>query len=167
MHGYNLFAYCNNNPVNYVDYTGENAAALPWIAPKALVAFGEALIATVILLGVFVIVVEGTRVVINYAKEKAAEKAKDEKTEPPQSLDENTVPPEIEYPGNDPTVAPDGYEWRGKGEQGSKEGSYYNSDNKSSLHPDLDHPDPIGPHWDYSGPEGKFRIFPDGTIVPK
>ena len=88
MYGYNLFAYCNNNPVNYVDYTGENAAALLWTAPKALVAFGEALIATVILLGVFVIVVEGTRVVINYAKEKAAEKAKDEKTEPPQSLDD-------------------------------------------------------------------------------
>ena len=25
MLGYNMYAYCNNNPVNYVDYTGESA----------------------------------------------------------------------------------------------------------------------------------------------
>ncbi len=33
------------------------------------------------------------------------------------------------------------------------------------LNPDLDHCDPIGPHWDYHGPafpEG-IRIKPDGT----
>jgi len=28
--GHNMFAYCNNNPVNYVDITGENAEALAW-----------------------------------------------------------------------------------------------------------------------------------------
>ena len=93
--------------------------------------------------------------------------------DPPQSIGasddstENTKTPDIDYPGDDSTVAPKGYEWRGSGEQGSKEGSYYNPYTKSSLHPDLDHPDPIGPHWDYSGPEGKFRIFPDGKILPK
>ncbi len=27
MLGYNMFAYCYNNPVNYIDYTGENADA--------------------------------------------------------------------------------------------------------------------------------------------
>ena len=98
MHGYNLFAYCNNNPVNYVDYTGENAVVLPWIGIEALVAFGEALIATAVILGVFVIVVEGTRVVINYAKEKAEEKAKDKKTEPPQSLDDEDQ--SVDLPNN-------------------------------------------------------------------
>ena len=29
--GYNMYAYCENNPVNYVDYTGESAQALKWI----------------------------------------------------------------------------------------------------------------------------------------
>ena len=75
--------------------------------------------------------------------------------------------PDVKYPGNDPTIAPDDYTWKGNGSQGSKQGNYYNSNNKSSLHPDLQHPEPIGPHWDYSGPEGKFRIFPDGRILPK
>jgi hypothetical protein len=32
-----------------------------------------------------------------------------------------------------------GYEWRGRGEQGSKEGNYYNPQKGTSLHPDLDH----------------------------
>ena len=67
-------------------------------------------------------------------------------------------------------VAPDGYEWRGAGVPGSKQGNYYNPDGKQSLHPDLNHPDPIGRHWDYnykgSGSKG-WRIFPDGSIVPK
>jgi hypothetical protein len=36
------------------------------------------------------------------------------------------------------------------------------------LHPDLNHPDPIGPHWDYTAPDGTpSRIMPDGTVVPK
>ena len=78
--------------------------------------------------------------------------------------------PDIDYPGDDPTVAPDGYEWKGPGEQGSKQGNYYNPDGKQYLRPDLDHPDPIGSHWDYnykgSGTKG-WRIFPDGNIMPK
>lgn len=108
--------------------------------------------------------------------EELGEVINDKLSEPPKSIaepedkseseqDEKT--PEIEYPGDDPTVAPKGYEWKGPGKQGSKEGNYYNSKNKSSLHPDLDHPQPIGPHWDYTGPEGKFRIFPSGKILPK
>lgn len=28
--GHNMFAYCNNNPVNYIDMDGENAEALQW-----------------------------------------------------------------------------------------------------------------------------------------
>ncbi len=38
-----------------------------------------------------------------------------------------------------------------------------------SLHPDLNHPQPIGPHWDYVDPRGgQWRISPDGsTITPK
>jgi len=37
-----------------------------------------------------------------------------------------------------------------------------------SLHPDLGHADPIGPHYDWKAPDGtRYRAYEDGTIVPK
>jgi hypothetical protein len=72
------------------------------------------------------------------------------------------------YPG-DPTQPPGpDWEWRGSGPPGSSRGSWYNPNTDESLHPDLSHPGPIGPHWDYVAPDGtQWRIFPDGTIQPK
>ena len=62
----------------------------------------------------------------------------------------------IKYPGNNPAKAPVGFEWRGKpGCPPGTKGNYYNPRTKESLHPDLDHPAPIGPHWDYIDPTGK------------
>ena len=62
----------------------------------------------------------------------------------------------IKYPGNNPAKAPVGFEWRGKpGCPPGTKGNYYNPITKESLHPDLDHPAPIGPHWDYIDPTGK------------
>lgn len=74
--------------------------------------------------------------------------------------------PDIEYPGNDPTVSPgEDWEWRGPADKGS----WYNPKTGETLHPDLEHPAPEGPHWDYiprkNGPQ--YRVFPDNTIVPK
>ncbi len=80
------------------------------------------------------------------------------------------VKPQLKYPGSDPTKAPKGYEWRGKpgSSPGSKNGNYYNPRTGESLRPDLNHPDPIGPHWDYRNSSGDwFRMFPDGSITPK
>ena len=72
----------------------------------------------------------------------------------------------INYPGNDPTVSPgDDWEWRGPQDKGS----WYNPNTGETLHPDLDHPYPPGPHWDYipykKGPQ--YRIMPDDTIELK
>ena len=54
------------------------------------------------------------------------------------------------WPGDDPTVSPgDGFEWRGKPPAGGKYGAWFNSSTGDSLHPDLNHPEPIGPHWDW------------------
>lgn len=61
-----------------------------------------------------------------------------------------------------------GYVWRGKGVPGSAQGNWTNPGTGESLHPDLAHPDPIGPHWDYRDPTGDWwRLFPDGTAAPK
>ncbi len=68
-----------------------------------------------------------------------------------------------------PTEPPaPGWEWRGKGPPGSSEGNWYNPKTGESLHPDPGHPPPIGPHYDWRAPDGNwYRIFPDGSIVPK
>ncbi len=68
----------------------------------------------------------------------------------------------------DPAQSPGpGWEWRGKGPVGGAEGSWYNPGTNESFHPDLLHPDPIPPHYDYRDPFGNFyRVFPDGTVVP-
>jgi len=70
----------------------------------------------------------------------------------------------------DPTQAPgDDWEWRGKGQPGSDRGAWYNPGTGESLHPDMNHPAPIGPHWDYKDPQGnRWRVDPaTGTMTPK
>jgi hypothetical protein len=84
-----------------------------------------------------------------------------EKKKPPyngQELGDDPANPNVED-----------FEWRGKGEVGSRRGRWYNEETKESLHPDLDHPPPVKPHWDYKGPdfpEGA-RLNTDGTWEPK
>lgn len=75
-----------------------------------------------------------------------------------------------EYPGNDPSKSPGkNFEWRGKGDPSTGKGAWVNSKTGETLHPDLNHGLPQGPHWDYNYPGGGngFRIFPDGSMTPK
>ncbi len=44
--GANLFAYCNNNPLMYIDSTGEAPKWWQWVVSGAMVAVGTALVAT-------------------------------------------------------------------------------------------------------------------------
>src|ERR1700730_2450066 len=47
-------------------------------------------------------------------------------------------------------------------------GNWYNPNTGESLHPDPNHPPPIGPHMDYRAPNGQwYRWYPNGNIVPK
>jgi RHS repeat-associated protein len=86
-----------------------------------------------------------------------------------QSTPDGNSEPHPDYPGNDPAKKPgEGYEWRGKGSPNSGQGNWHNPQTGENLHPDLDHPDPYGPHWDYTDPDGNsFRLYPDGSSVPK
>ena len=75
------------------------------------------------------------------------------------------------YPQN-PALPPiPGWQWKGKAGSapGSSEGNWVNPNNKREyLHPDVDHPDPIGPHWDWKAPDGEeYRYYPDGRVEPK
>ena len=75
----------------------------------------------------------------------------------------------IKYPGNDPSKPPDkDFEWRGKTNPNGGKGNWYNPKTGEKWNPDLNHGDPIGPHWDYTDSYGnKYRVFPDGSLVKK
>ena len=62
--------------------------------------------------------------------------------------------------GDDPTKCPGpGFEWKGTGIPESGKGSWYNKETREHLHPDLDHPPPEKPHWDYIRPDKKqYRL---------
>ena len=163
--GYNMYAYCNNNAVNYKDSLGNEAVTIT-VVTIAGAAFVVAVLAAVVkdccyylaeaICDAGVWITEQTQEVwaeISYAKKK-----KDVET------------PDVTYPGDDPKQAPDGTEWRGSGEQGSSKGNYYNKETGESWHPDLDHAEPVGPHWDYnyqgSGTDG-WRVYANGNIILK
>jgi hypothetical protein len=60
-----------------------------------------------------------------------------------------------------------GWEWKGKGEPGSEEGSWFDRETREYLRPDFK-PSSHGPHYDYRGADGtEYRIYPDGRIEPK
>jgi len=92
----------------------------------------------------------------------------DKPNEPPEG-ETTEAPPEAPPIPDDPTQPPGpGWKWRGKGSPGSPEGSWHNPTTGESLHPDLQHPEPIGPHWDYRAPNRTdWRVFPDGRVLPK
>ena len=69
------------------------------------------------------------------------------------------------WPGDNPAKGPDGFEWKGRGRPGSPQGNWYNPKTGEILHPDLNHPDPIGPHWDFRDILKQWwRIFKNGKF---
>lgn len=95
----------------------------------------------------------------------------------PANVFPNLISPVLKVPpyngvdlGLDGSVCPgEGFEWKGKGPPGSGRGNWVKEGTNETLHPDLTHPQPIGPHWDYDSPDfpDGIRIFPNGTWVPK
>jgi len=181
--GFNMFAYCDNNPVNYIDPYGESGVAAA-LAGWASSAWGLTLVdgplpigdiiyaAGCVVLGVACVVetailVDTTIDAINTVVSMAEENTDTTPNSDDNSKDDGKdtpAPPDVDYPGDDPTKAPDGYKWTGKDSQGGKRGGYKNPNGKDSWHPDLDHPDGVDPHWDYNDENGhKWRIFPDGS----
>lgn len=158
MLGFNMFAYCNNNPVNYLDNSGKNPDSVQvwtgtmwWLCgldgplPVGEIIYG----AGIVILGIYVLIAAD-----EIATPQISLEQEEGKSEP--------EPPDVTYPGDNPAEAPDGYEWKGPDEQGGKRGGYKNPNGKDSWHPDLDHPDGIPPHWDYNDGFGhKWRVFPD------
>ena len=74
---------------------------------------------------------------------------------------------ERENCGNPASPPGSKFEWKGKGEPGSEEGSWFDPETEEYLRPDFK-PSSHGPHYDYRAPDGaRYRIYPDGRIEPK
>lgn len=87
---------------------------------------------------------------------------------PPVSVGRPSVP----FPRDPATPPGPGWVWRGSGPPGSGQGNWYNPRTRESLHPDLNHGPPHGPHWDWRAPNGQwYRWFdrggPNGTLELK
>lgn len=148
--GCNMFAYCNNSPVSSADKTATSASdvAQAWSEGMWWITFLDG--PAPVMDSIYV-----AGVIILFAISLS------------QSEDD-TNDPDVTYPGDDPTQAPDGYEWTGPDEQGGRRGGYKNKDpnKKDSWHPDLNN-EKEGPHWDYNDGKGhKWRVYPNGKITP-
>jgi RHS repeat-associated protein len=175
----NLYAYVGNDPVSFIDPYGE-AAALPLAGALqlAVAALGG------LLLYLICLVLCPLMATPPGSDESGAPPAPG----PPPGADgagkdggagggpeagagaPKAPDPGIPWPGSDPAKAPPGYEWKGRpgSQPGGKEGNYHNPRTGESLRPDLDHPAPVKPHWDYRDTSGNWwRWNPDGTFDPK
>jgi len=175
----NLYQYCYNNPFKYCDPDGKEpititCTLLTW--GTALV-FGEAAVVTAgtVICGFLLYEVatyhpdtfRTATLGIPYA---FYDVYKNNKPRTESELEKNRKGKEKEerlkgLGSAKPTEGPEGTEWRGKGLPESMQGNWYDPQTQESFHPDLDHGPPIGPHWDYKGPLGEARIYPDNEWI--
>ena len=151
--GHNAYAYCLNNPVNMSDLSGYSAICYIPNANQAMLEGGNSGYfggfempvgsSSGTVMGFFTIIVSIFTILFSAVSDNSVA------TEATESMPS--------YPGDDPNKSPgDDWEWKGKGSPSSGKGNYTNPNTGESLHPDLNHPKPVGPHWDYKDPLGKW-----------
>ena len=141
----NLYQFLHNNPFYYTDLDGQSSAVIQGLFGLIAEAAGCAAQAALDL------------VVTGLTVNKVTEKVEEPAVEAP--------PYDGKELGEDPTKCPgEGFVWRGSGPPSSGKGSWVHEQTRESLHPDLNHPLPKKPHWDYERPSGeKARLNTDGT----
>lgn len=173
----NLYQYVFNNPHRYRDPDGQFAmlVALPALAfgvelaVPSLWAFGSAFLTA----AATTAICYGGCKAVNYLNNEMAanqidicEEQKKEKTKRRKGeRNEGPAPPYSGKDKNNPAVPPDErFKWRGKGEQGSKNGGFFREDTQESLRSDFKHPH-HEPHWDYESrdSEEEARLYLDGS----
>jgi RHS repeat-associated protein len=166
------YSYTDDRPTTVVDRTGLGASVLGYAVPVAVPFVPDILAqAGAASAGLSYGALFGVGFWVA-TKVSAGSYSPQHTTELPMAT-KATPPAPSAFPNfDDPSTPPgDGWEWRGNGAPGSKEGSWYNPGSGESLHPDLDHGEPIGPHYDWKSPSAPnkkgYRVYPDGEVVPK
>src|SRR3990167_1256512 len=139
-----LYQYCFDSPLKYVDLDGR------WALTLVRLGWGAGGLMTSPLWGSYAIAA-GAGAAVGYCGYKVYEvwqekQDKSNKKEPPYNGKDL---------GEDASKRPTkGFEWKGKGDPKSGRGAWHNPDTGESLHPDFNHKGDMKPHWDYIGPDG-------------
>lgn len=173
--GLNLYQYVHNNPFVYRDPDG--LFVIPVVLTLLDVAFGCEVSAVILPFLIRTAMVAA----VSYAGYKTGEcinkndqSERFEEEQNPETDEKKKKPPYCgQELGNDPTKCPgEGFEWKGKGGPETGKGNWVKNDGlptQVSLHPDINHPPPKAPHWDYVGPDFPkgAELYLDGLWKPK
>jgi len=88
--------------------------------------------------------------------------------EPKPGFPERPLPDNFpKLPKDGKTCPGEGWKWKGPDDPGGPRGAWYNPKERWSLHPDLEHPEPVGPHWDWVDEnKNQYRLTPQAPIDP-
>ena len=178
--GLNTYAYAGGDPINAVDPTGDSAGALgggfgsggwgglggagglPSLGDLMAGAVGKVAVGALRAYSLYQRAPLIAPTVLNEVlggdgeNQEGTDESRTSGTPPKPNFENPT-----ESPGDD-------WEWRGSGPPESNKGNWVNPDTEEWLHNDMNHGDPIGPHFDWGAPDGKdYRIFPDGRVELK
>jgi RHS repeat-associated protein len=153
------YGYAGDNPLNLGDPTGYEALPLPIEGPGGLALCADpATAALCVGAGGYAAIETGKTLVNAIAGEEPGNDEGEAELKKKEAERENC--------GNPATPPGSKFEWKGKGPVGSNEGSWWDPETRESLYPHLGE-NSHGPHYDYQGPSGNYRIYPDGRIEPK
>jgi RHS repeat-associated protein len=158
------YAYAVDNPLNLGDPTGYETLPLPIEGPAGAALCADPVTAAICIGAGGYIIAKGAETIVNaWTGEEGGDEGEAE-LKRREAERESACSPNFNNPAEPPGP---GWEWHGNGPEGSDEGAWVNPNTGETLHPDLNHPEPIGPHFDYKAPDGsEYRIYPDGRIEP-
>ena len=112
MFGYNMFAYCYNNRVNYVDYTGKESLLLA-VGSAVLSTLGKAAVfaaKAMVVAGTLLLIAEAAKdaidatvvvdVVISMVDSAISDSADSEVEAPPQKIESSEIKSDADYDPN-------------------------------------------------------------------
>lgn len=154
------YAYAFDNPVNRVDPRGLEAVPVPVVGPQdAGLCADPVTAAACAAAGGYAAVEAGKSIVNAWAGEESGNDEGEAELKEKEAERESCGNP-AESPGSK-------FEWRGKGEPGSEEGSWFDPETREYLRPHFGESS-HGPHYDYRGEDGtEYRIYPDSRIEEK
>ena len=181
---FNRYAYVGNDPVNATDPTGMQLRGAAGAAGRGAATGGTLPIVVnndqadqmgtgilngveiaqkTVTCGICTVAELGARVVFDLGLLDIGNVQHSEQNDPSDGESTSDGPAAGPDVGDfeNPDSVPDGWEWRGRGRPGDREGAWHNPETGESLHDDRTHPAGKEPHWTYTDGEGHRWDAPD------